>query len=128
AGQAQNFGTVELREAAELPFERFRALVLQRNQRGTLRSDGPSSYVTSDGRAIQFDVFSPLELWPIIAIDGVARERRFERWPLAEGDVINAKGDGLITVDNPFRGERLTLDAREPLRPVRQSEVKHQDR
>jgi hypothetical protein len=53
------------------------------------------------------------------AVDGVAQLRSFSRWPLAEGDIVHAAGDGLVTVDNPFRGERLVLDARDALHPKR---------
>jgi hypothetical protein len=118
----EHFGVFELREASELTLERFRELVLRQNRRAALRADGPSTYVTSDGRAITFDVFAARELWPIVSIAGQPQQRRFERWPLASGDVIQATGDGLITVDNRALGERLVLDMRDPLRPVRRSE------
>jgi hypothetical protein len=119
AQQAENYGALEVREASQASFATFRAQVLRNNQRQTLRSDGLSHYVTSQGHHYAFEVLSDRSLWPIVAIDGVAQLRTFARWPLAEGDILHAKGDGLVTIDNPFRGERLRLDARDPLHPRR---------
>jgi hypothetical protein len=122
AEQADNFGALEVRAANQLSFAAFRASVLRNNRRQPLRSDGLSHYVTSDGHHYTFEVLAARTLWPIVAVDGVAQLRRFSRWPLAEGDIVHAKGDGLVTVDNPFRGERLVLDARDALHPKRSLE------
>ncbi|HEX5660569.1 MAG TPA: hypothetical protein VFX59_25425 [Polyangiales bacterium] len=121
-GAGQNFGAVELREAAELPFASFRASVLRNNRGQPFRSDGLSHYVTSDGHQYAFEVLAERTLWPLVAIDGVAQLRSFARWPLAEGDIVHAAGDGLVMVDNPFRGERLMLDARDAVHPKRSLE------
>jgi hypothetical protein len=119
AQQAESYGALELREASQLTFAEFRARVLRNNRRQAFRSDGLSHYVTSEGHRYAFEVLAPRELWPIVAVDGVAQLRSFARWPLAEGDIVHAAGDGLVTVDNPFRGERLVLDARDPVHPRR---------
>jgi hypothetical protein len=117
--QADNFGLFEVREASELPFASFRARVLAHNQGQRLHSDGLSSYVTSQGRRFTFEVLAERTLWPIVSIDRQPQLRSFARWPLAEGSLIHAAGDGLVTIDNPFRRERLVLDARNPLHPQR---------
>jgi hypothetical protein len=122
AQQADNFGAIELREARGLPFASFVASVLHNNRGQAFTSDGLSHYVTSDGRRLAFDVLADRSLWPIVSIDGVAQLRTFARWPLAEGDIVHATGDGLVTIDNPFRGERLLLDTSDPLHPSRKLE------
>ncbi len=121
AGQADNYGALELREA-NVPFQEFRARVLRNNRGQPLRSDGISHYVTSDGHRYAFEVRAERSLWPIVAIDGVPQLRTFARWPLAQGDIVHASGDGRVTIDNPFRAERLVLDARDPLHPKRELE------
>ncbi len=120
---AENFGTLEVREASELPFSQFRARVLRHNRRVPFRSTGLSKYVASDGRQLTFDVFADSELWPIVSIDGAVQLRGFARWPLAQGDVIHATGDGLVTITPPFQDEQLVLDMRDPLRPIRRLEA-----
>lgn len=117
--QADNFGLFEVREASELPFASFRDKVLAHNHGQRLHSDGLSSYVTSQGRRFTFEVLAERTSWPIVSIDRQPQVRSFSRWPLAEGSLIRAAGDGLVTIDNPFRKERLVLDARDPLRPQR---------
>lgn len=121
--QAKNFGAFELREASDMPFAAFRERVLRNNRGRSLHSDGLSHYVSSDGRHFVFEVFAERSLWPIVSIDGHVQSRSFQRWPLAEGDIVHASGDGLIRIDNPWQSERLTLDARDPLRPTRTLET-----
>jgi hypothetical protein len=114
---ADNYGFIEAREGGELSFRAFVDAVLAENAK-VVSSDVRASYVTSDGRKIVFEPVSiDTERWPIISIDGVREERSFQRWPLAQGDVINARGDGLVTVDNRHMGVRIELDMRDALAP-----------
>jgi hypothetical protein len=114
---ADNFGFIEARESGELSFRAFVDAVLKQNGR-VMSSDVRASYVTSDGRKL---VFEPIGLdtrrWPIVSVDGVREERAFERWPLAQGDVINARGDGLVSIENRHLGVRIELDMRDALAP-----------
>jgi hypothetical protein len=56
----------------------------------------------------------------IAAIDG-ANQPDIGDWPLAVGDIINSKGDGVITIHNPRLGTVLTLDFSNPDHPCRRA-------
>jgi hypothetical protein len=116
---ADNYGFIEVREGSELSFRAFVDAVLSLNQR-VVRSATRAAYVTSDGREIVFEPIAvDTERWPVVSVDGVREQRSFARWPLAQGDVINARGDGLVTIDNRHMGVRIELDMRDALAPER---------
>ena len=39
---------------------------------------------------------------------------------MAQGDIINSNGDGLVTIDNPFMNKRMILDIKNPIVPIRE--------
>ena len=116
-----NYGFFEVVEASGTSFEAFRRHVVEHNTARRYRSDQRNTYIMADGREV---VFEPIEgdRWPIVSVDGERRVRKFRRWPRARGHILNADGEGLVTVDNTTLGERLVLDMREPLNPQRRLE------
>ena len=58
------------------------------------------------------------KLWEIVSVNGRKENRKFKNWDFAEGDIINSKGDGLISIDNQKLNKRLILDYRNSLKPI----------
>jgi hypothetical protein len=56
----------------------------------------------------------------INSIDGVAVKGPAE-WSLAEGDIINSQGDGVISIRNPRMGAEVILDFSDVNHPCRRS-------
>ncbi len=116
-GRSKNHGVMEVREASELSFEDFRKIVLSRNKVQTLRESGEGIYHTSRGDRIRYDMSLPTGKNTILRVNSKDQTKGFQFWKLAEGDVINSSGNGLIEVK--YQGRSLTLDARDANNPQR---------
>ncbi len=115
---ANTYGFMEVREAKGLTFTQFRKAVLAKNGNTKFRCHESNRYFTTQGRTIDFwPYIKNWDGWEIMAIDGVGQEGSFRKWPLAEGDIINANRDGLVTIRNPARHETLVLDLRNSQAP-----------
>ena len=75
----------------------------------------PSTYITSDGRKIDFDPTEHIrngDRTGLKAVNGVA-ETEWKKMPLADGDLIQKNDWPLVTITNPrFPGQAVTLDFR----------------
>lgn len=78
---------------------------------------GISSYHTSENKLISFNLSNSTQTSVILATDGITTKAKFSEWPLAEGQVMNSSGDGMIR--SSFQNRQLTLDARDFMSPVR---------
>jgi hypothetical protein len=116
--EADNFGLMEVRESRELSFEQFKKLVLKQNGKQKFHQNKTNTYINSLGEPIEFQ-FSPVgrSEWEIISAKGERVKRKFKHWPLAEGDILKAHGDGLIRIIHPTLKQQMILDMRDPLKP-----------
>lgn len=115
--QEQRFGFLEVKDAPQDPndaiagFQDFMHGVLEHNP--SVMSVGMiGSYLTTDGRRIQFDPGrgqKASDEWAILAINGAVTEYEFDDWDLGEGDIIEADG-GRITIRNPHLGDEIHFD------------------
>lgn len=100
-------------------YEVFKQSVLNNNA-ADFSEKGVNTYVTSEGRRIEFDWSQKkLSVNPIVSIDGVKTLANYKDWHLAEGDLIQSAGDGLIKITPPGSGASLTLDGRDIHQPKR---------
>jgi hypothetical protein len=56
----------------------------------------------------------------ISSIDGVG-VKDLDQWNLAEGDIMNSQGDGVITIRNPRLGTEIVLDFSNASHPCRRA-------
>jgi hypothetical protein len=115
----KNFAILEVQEPTE-NFNVFRSEVLRKNLNSKFYSDRENQYQTSDGHSIRF-YLNPASLnqYPITQYDEVKVEIDTKKWPLADGDVLKSKNDGLIYIENPSLRQRLVLDGRDISNPRR---------
>ena len=120
---AKTFGFFEAAEAGKVSFDEFRHRVIANNGWRTYRSRMENTYVTTEGNEIRFvPVLKKRDEWNIRAINGVVQSTNIKNWGLAQGTVLNAGRNGLVTVDNPYLNQRLVLDLSNPLNPNRRIE------
>jgi hypothetical protein len=121
--KASSYGFFEAVPAGSLEFREYVSQVLMRNQGHRYSSRGRNRFKTTSGHDLEFE-FMPgcSRTWAIVSIDGVKQERNTRRWPLVQGEFLNADGRGLVTIENRALGRRLVLDARDALRPSRREE------
>jgi hypothetical protein len=117
-----NWGFVEVARAKSLRFRDFVQSTKSLNAWRTYSPNGAvNEYVTLAGRTVKFSGAAQL-----LELDGSPLETDTDRWPLAEGDIINSRkelGDsghsGYVRVDNPSLQQRLVLDMQNHLIPRR---------
>ena len=118
---AKNFGFVEAHDPREgETFADFTKGVLGRNGASAYGSEKENLYVTTAGDSIGFVPVreNPLE-WGITRINGVPQQTDIRKWPLADGPVIRAKGDGRVEIDNPYLHRSVILDQSRTGEPAR---------
>jgi hypothetical protein len=85
--------------------------------------DKVNVYRSPNNRHISFVFNGDKEKWDIVGYGDfsgtVAPERRFERWPVAEGPLMSSPRRGCVFVDNLKLNERLIIDHTETLKPRR---------
>jgi hypothetical protein len=134
AEQCRDFGFLEAMDSpgADSPaaFGAFLDGVLKRNPPGLIPQPPamvagggglaaavplPSTYFTTDGRKIEFDVTEHIldrDRTGLKTVAGAA-EKKWTEWPLAQGDLIDKNDWPLVTIKNPrFPGQAVTLDFR----------------
>ena len=107
----KNFGFFEVHEP-NIDFSEFIDKVTTQNPR-RYRADptGVWKYISSRGELIEFKIIeTSLKHYPIISADGKKMNTILANWPLAQGDIINSEGDGIVTVT--FKNEKLVFDVR----------------
>jgi hypothetical protein len=99
------------------PFRNFPAYVagvLGLNKSWTYEYDKINLYQSPTGRRITFVFNGGKKEWGIVEYDlgagPVKPERRYDKWPVADGDIMTSPKDACIMVDNLHLGERLILD------------------
>lgn len=119
--QKEQFGFFEVYpKTGAQTFESYAREVLRRNGKRRYSLRGTSSFKTSKGDEIEFTVAPrSRSQWAIRRINGQAVETEFGRWKLAEGDIVNADGSGLVEISNPRLGAKLVLDWKNPKEPRR---------
>ncbi|MBI3558436.1 MAG: hypothetical protein HY074_19375 [Deltaproteobacteria bacterium] len=113
------FGFFEAREAAAgMSFHDFKNLILVNNDNRTFESTATNLYINSEGRQIWFKplVRSKWD-WGVVGIDERRYEHDLHKWPLAQGDVMNADGRGLVSITNSYLKKRIVLDMTDPMNP-----------
>lgn len=122
AKQKMQLGMLEVSEPT-MPFDRFVESIARNNGSLALVPGQIVTYKKSDGHSVTFRPDpGPMDSSPIVALDGVKQETDTKKWPLASGSILKAKGDGLIVIENPSLKQRLILDDRNPLNPIRRLE------
>ncbi|ESR24124.1 hypothetical protein [Lutibaculum baratangense] len=80
-------------------------------------------YRSPTGRIISFMVKSDDENWDIVGLNNagsaVSPERRFDKWPIAQGPLVSSPQKACILVDNLNLAQRLILDHTDVGRPRR---------
>jgi hypothetical protein len=128
-------GFVEIVDNPSTPFLAFQSSVQSRNPLG---GDGYISglgagcvgtgacngaYHTASGHTLQLALRGHKDdssHTGILSVDGVA-EKDTADWPLAEGDVLNSSGNGVITIHNPRLNTQMILDFSDPDHPCRRT-------
>ncbi len=112
-------------EAVDNPvddFATFQTSVLTQNPKPFDDASASSgTYHSNSGHAIGFDSEAHqkgVSNWGIGSIDG-APEANLGKWPPAEGDIINASGDGHIVITFPQTGNKIQYDFSNWALPVR---------
>lgn len=111
----EDFGFLEVYDTFKpnaISFADFKAQVHANNDQRVFVRDGVNTYKTIDGTVIEFRVVEAAE---IVTLNGAPPYDKTR----TNGSVINADGQGLVTIKNPALGLQLTLDARDPRNPVR---------
>ncbi len=115
------FGWMEVRERSEISFDLFVARILRRNEGRPMRADRDSVAWLSDGTKVVFRALPEnRDLTGIRTFGGEVWPNDTRSWPLATGDLMEASGDGLVTVRFPGKPQVLRLDMRDPQHPIRQ--------
>lgn len=118
-----NYNVMEVVEA-DGQFEKFMSTRMQQNPQKNIKQDAASLYTTYDGRVIEFFLYNAnLGAYSVTKINGVQQTADFNLWPRAEGDIMNSVTPGLIEIRNNKLRKKLTLDARNPLLPLRTESV-----
>lgn len=120
----KRFGLLEVAEAKNFAsFAEFRDGILSRNPRSNYSPASINTYVTAIGDRIEFTpVPDTWNFWPISRVNGQVQDVTFRTWRLAQGSIMDARGDGMILYRHPETGDRLTLDFRDALNPQRRLE------
>jgi hypothetical protein len=116
------WGFFEVAEARDRTFDKFVALVLERNAGRTYTEQGANEYTTVDGLTIGFTPNPPGNKYRWgITLPGSPTD--IAAWPLAAGDIMNSDGHiGLVRIDNPYQptlpraGSGRTYDVAQILR------------
>jgi hypothetical protein len=97
--------------------------VLAPNGTGTTEFNKINVYMRPTGGRVTFALDADDKQWGIVVYDfgnGVVTPgRRYDNWPIASGDVLNAPLEGCITVDNQHLKQQLILDHTNANRPRR---------
>jgi hypothetical protein len=139
--QEDGFGLLEALDTwlhPEVTFEVFKAGVLSRNGRITLRNGIPSIYRTHNGGVLHFEVWAelshgfpavPLAGARVLAVgyglgdphdaQGDAGNQTSIGGEFLRGTILNSRQDGVVEITNPVAGTTLRLDLEDPLRPKR---------
>lgn len=124
----KNYGFFEVVEA-DLDFDSFVEEVIANNGEREYKRDIRNGrtrawrYKTTLGEIIDFSVDTPSAgTYPVAAINGTRINRNTHSWNLAQGDIVNSSGNGLITISHPKYSTKIILDARDPLNPERRIE------
>lgn len=118
-----NYNVMEVVEA-DGQFDKFMSSRMQQNPQKNIKQDAASLYTTYDGRTVEFFIYNAnLGAYSVTKINGVKQTADFNLWPRAEGDVMNSVTPGLIEIKNDKLRKKLTLDARNPLRPARTESI-----
>ena len=97
-------------------FEAFIAAVLSLNKGWTYEYDKVNVYHSPTGRDITFVLNAGKKEWGIVEYTvfpggvPIKPERHFDKWPVADGDVMTTPKDACVFVDNLHLKERLILD------------------
>jgi hypothetical protein len=106
------FGFFEAAPARNFPA--YMADVLSMNKSWTYEFDKINVYHSPTGRNTTFVFNADKKNWGIVDYDlgagPVKPERRFDKWPVADGDIMTSPKDACIMVDNQHLKERLILD------------------
>lgn len=106
----KNYGFFEVRDASEVSFADFKGQVLAFNQDRTFAFEGRSIYTKSDGVRLGFAMNPDPGQAAVFARAGRSWSRAYASWPLARGDILNSLAPGVISVRNPWLGQKLILD------------------
>jgi hypothetical protein len=104
-------------------FESYMADVLALNGSWDYQYDKINVYNRPSGGRITFALDADEKHWPIVDYDIgggiVTPERRYEKWRVAQGDVMTAPMEGCIVVNNDRVLQQLILDHTDVNRPRR---------
>jgi hypothetical protein len=104
-------------------FDSYMADVLALNGTWNYEFDKINVYKRPLGGRVTFALNADEKHWPIVDYDigagVVAPERRYDKWPVAQGDVMNAPREGCIVVTNVHLQQQLILDHTDVNRPRR---------
>jgi hypothetical protein len=117
----QSFGFFEATPYRTFPS--YQADVLSLNQGWTYRLEKVNVYKRPLGGRVTFVANADEEEWGIVDYDigaGVVKpERRFDKWPVAAGDLMSAPREGCIVVENQKLQQKLIIDHTNVKRPRR---------
>jgi hypothetical protein len=95
-------------------FSAYMAAVLAMNGSWTYRFDKVNVYMRPTGGRITFVFNADKKEWGIVDYDlgagPVTPERHYDKWRVADGDIMTSPKDACIIVDNQRLRERLILD------------------
>jgi hypothetical protein len=115
-----NVGLVEVVPAGNETFFAFADRIMTQNPPGFF-SGTSGTYHSARNQKISFKVDAHQEdsdEWGIESVDGDEQEELGD-WDFAEGDVLNGKGDGRVTIRNSLMNRTLDLDLRDEDAPKR---------
>lgn len=127
------FGLFEVVDAPNVGFDEFKSRVVADNPVVFPGKPTPFDAVNQNGNYRMFGGQKELLLFSVIAnkadrrLTGVLSvngepTRQIPDWPLAEGDVLNAKGDGVVSFTNPNTRQTVIWDFSDAQHPKRRPE------
>jgi hypothetical protein len=125
------FGFFEIVDAPNVDFAEFRRQVVTANPKIFPNNPAPFDAVNQNGQYRMFGGGKELILFSAIAhkadptLAGVLAVNdqpmpRISAWPLADGDVLSTRGDGIITFTNPNTKQQVIWDFSDAQHPKRQ--------
>jgi hypothetical protein len=117
-GYQDTYGFFEATSSNGRSFDSFWSTVLAKNGSRNFTPNGVNTYVTADGRTIQFTPI-PDPPYMLGVINGEIPDTNPFHIGLASGDIIEADGDGCVVIRNHHLKQSLVLDMRQWWHPTR---------
>lgn len=116
---ASNYGLFEIVDSSQTTFENFVSKTLKNNHGRKYTHFGRNYYTTFAGDEIEFNPGNAdLNRWPIGRVNGRSViSSLYRNWNFLEGNILKAKGDGLVEFHNPKLGYKYVMDYRDYRQP-----------